>query len=148
MIDLLYRTWEELMGRASGPLHLRLILQPLMACLLAPLAGLRDARAGRTPFFWALASDSGQRRSLLMQGWEDIGRLFFIAVILDVIYSLIVLHRVAPLQTLLVAVILALLPYLLIRGVATRLAAHLGTGRSRGPAESGERRHNAHSSSE
>ena len=48
-------------------MHLRLVLQPLMACLLASLAGLRDARAGRTPFLWALAADPDQRRSLLRQ---------------------------------------------------------------------------------
>ena len=136
MIDLLTRTWEELMGRAGGPMHFRLILQPLMACLLASLAGLRDARQGRTPFAWALASDPDQRRSLLLQGWKDVGRLFLIAVVLDVIYSLIDLHRIAPLQTLLVAVTLAFVPYILLRGIATRLAAHLGVRERHDPVES------------
>jgi hypothetical protein len=138
MIDLLTRTWEELMGRAGGPMHFRLILQPLMACILASVAGLRDARARRTPFLWTLAADPDQRRSLLRQAWKDVGRIFLLAVVLDVIYSLIVLHRVAPLQTGLVAVVLAFVPYLLVRGIVTRLAARLGAGKRRGSAESGD----------
>ena len=128
MIDLLTRTWDELISRAAGPMHLRLFLQPLMACLLASLAGLRDAREGRTPFLWAVAADPDQRRMLLKQGWKDVRRLFLIAVVLDVIYSLIILHRIAPLQTLIVAVVLAFVPYLLLRGIATRLAVRLRSG--------------------
>jgi hypothetical protein len=148
MGDLLTRTWRELIGRAAGPEHLRLILQPLMASLLASLAGLRDAREGRPPFLWTLASDSNQRRSLLREGWKDVGKIFLIAVVLDVIYSLIVLHRVAPLQTLIVAIILAFVPYLVLRGIVTRLAARLGSGKPQPPAESDASNRDAQASSD
>src|SRR5262249_53863360 len=135
MDNVIVRTWEEIVGRAAGPLHLRLILQPLMACFLASRAGMRDARESRTPFFWTVARDPAQRRALLMEGWKDIAKLFAVAVVLDLIYCFIVLHRIAPLQTLLVAVTLAFVPYLLIRGIANRLAARLRWGKQGGSAE-------------
>src|SRR3954454_1738992 len=94
MDNLIVSAWEELTGRAAGPLHLRLIFQPLMACFLASRAGMRDAREGRTPFAWTVAKDPAQRRALLLEGWKDIANLFVVAVVLDVVYSLIVLHRV------------------------------------------------------
>jgi hypothetical protein len=44
---LLARTWEELIGRASEPMKLRLILQPIAATIIAIRAGVRDARGLR-----------------------------------------------------------------------------------------------------
>lgn len=122
MEELLTRLWDNLIGRAHGPLTLRLLLQPAVAIFLAARAGLRDAREGRPPYFWALLYDPEHRRGMLHEGWRDVGKIFVIAVVLDVIYQLIVLRWVYPGETLLVAAILALLPYLLIRGLVTRIA--------------------------
>ena len=46
-------------------MHLRLIGQPLVACILAVRAGLRDARENKAPYFWSLAFDPGHRRERL-----------------------------------------------------------------------------------
>jgi hypothetical protein len=58
----------------------------------------------------------------LNQGWKDIGKLFVIALILDAIYQLIV-HRGAYVgEMLITATILAIVPYILIRGPVNRIA--------------------------
>ena len=41
--------------RASGPLSFRFILQPSMAAIAAIHDGVKDARAGRSPYFWTVA---------------------------------------------------------------------------------------------
>ena len=121
MGDFLTRVTHDFLARIDGPMHLRLILQPLVACVFAVRAGLRDAREGKPPFFWALAFNAGHRRDLLRQGWKDIAKIFVAALILDVIYQLVALHTVHPVQALVVAVILAIVPYLLVRAPVTRL---------------------------
>lgn len=128
MEEMLRTAWNELMGRAAGPMHMRLIVQPAVVVFLAIRAGTRDARQGNPPYLWTILTDSDQRKRLLHEGWKDVAKIFTMAVILDLVYSLVVLHRIFPMQTLMVAVILAIVPYLLLRGVVTRLA---GGGRKR-----------------
>jgi hypothetical protein len=65
------------------------------------------------------------RRELLREGWRDIGTVFMIAVLLDVVYALLVHRWIFPGQTLLVATVLAIVPYVLIRGPITRIARRL-----------------------
>jgi hypothetical protein len=48
------RITENLSDRVSGPMHMRFLLQPIMATLLAIRSGLKDAKAGRPPYFWSL----------------------------------------------------------------------------------------------
>jgi hypothetical protein len=115
------RVWEMFIGRADGPLTLRLIFQPTVAAIFAIRAGLKDAREGRTPYLWSVFTNPAQRRDLLREGWKDVGTVFIIAVVLDVIYALIVHRWVYPGQALLVAAVLAIVPYLLIRGPVTRI---------------------------
>ena len=53
------RGWSELIARDSGPLHVRLLLQPLVASILAIRSGLKDAREGRPVFFWTFGRENG-----------------------------------------------------------------------------------------
>ena len=99
----------------------RIILQPSMAAFLGVMAGLKDARENRPPYFWTLFTDSTQRVDLIRQGWKAIARVFVLAVIMDLIYQLIVLRWIYPLELLIVAAGLAIVPYLLIRGPVNRL---------------------------
>lgn len=122
MEEILTRFWDNLIGRTEGPLTLRLFLQPVVAIFLATRAGLRDARAHRPPYFWALFYDSGQRREMLRDGWRDIAKVFVIAMILDTVYQVIVSRWVYPGEMLVVAIVLAVLPYLISRGLVTRIA--------------------------
>ena len=123
-------TWEMLVGRQSGPFAFRLILQPLMATLIAIRAGMRDARTGRPAFGWEVIANPRERRELLREGWHELARVFILAVLVDLVYEVIVFHRIYPGQSVIVAAVLALLPYPLIRGVVNRIACryHRGFG--------------------
>lgn len=125
MEDIMMRIVENLTDRVSGPMHFRLLLQPVMAIIFATLAGLKDAKAGNPPYFWALFSNPLHRREMLKDGWKSVGKVFVLAIILDVIYQMMVLGFVYPGEVIIVAFVLAILPYLLLRGLVTRIARSL-----------------------
>ena len=122
---MLWRGWNELIARYSGPLHIRLILQPLVATFLAIRAGQRDAGRGRPVYFWTIVRDPANRRFLLREGWADVGKLFVVAVCLDVVYQIVVLRTVYPVQALIVATTLAVVPYLAVRGLTNRFVSRI-----------------------
>jgi hypothetical protein len=122
MDSMWVRVGSQLLARVSGPMKFRLVLQPLMASFFAVRSGLADARAGKSPYFWALISDPAQRADMLKDGWKSVGRVFILALALDVVYQIIVLRFVYPGEAIIVAFILAILPYLILRGLVTRVA--------------------------
>jgi hypothetical protein len=122
MEELIARAWEGLEARVGGPMTFRLILQPAMAALLALRAGLKDAREGRPPYLWTLITDPGQRVDLLREGWRSIARVFGLAVVMDLIYEWVMGRWFYPLETLTVAIVLAVVPYLVLRGPVNRIA--------------------------
>ena len=122
MRDMLLRALMNVTERVGGPMTFRIILQPMMATLLAIRAGLKDAQHGRPPYLWTILTEPSQRVDLLHEGWKSIARVFFLAIIMDVIYQLIVQQWVYPLELILVAILLAVVPYLIIRGPVNRLA--------------------------
>ncbi len=113
---------ENMVDRVSGPMKLRLIVQPTMAVAFAVIGGLRDARLGKTPYFWGLLTDPAHRREMLRDGWKSVGKVFCLAIVLDMVYQFIVERFVHPGEAIIVAMILAIIPYLLVRGVVTRIA--------------------------
>jgi hypothetical protein len=122
------RGWENFLGRPFGPMGFRLILQPAVAIILAIRAGMRDARAGQPPFLWTVLSDQRQRRRLLREAWKDVGTVFIVALVLDSIYQVIVHASIYALELLLTATILAVIPYMIVRGLVTRLARRQSAG--------------------
>jgi hypothetical protein len=122
----------DFIQRLDGPLHLRFYLQPLMAVLLAVRDGIRDARAGRSAYLWTVLTDSSQRRYLLEDGWKGISKVFLLACLLDAIYEWIVWRSLRPLQMLLVAALLSVIPYSLLRGPVNRLMQRLPSRESHG----------------
>ena len=121
MKDMFSRGWAELIARDSGPLHIRLILQPLIATFLAIRSGLQDARNGRPVFFWTILGEPAKWRFLMREAWKDVGKLYLVAIVLDVAYQIMILHWFYPIQTLIVATALAIVPYFVFRGLANRL---------------------------
>jgi len=119
------RFFENLIGRLHGPLKFRLVLQPLMAVFVAIRDGRKDANEGRVGYFWALFTEPGQRRDLLRNGWQSVGKVFIIAMILDAVYQFIVVRWFYPGEALVVAVVLAIVPYVLLRGPASRLTSRM-----------------------
>ena len=121
MDELLMRIADNMLDRVSGPMRFRLVLQPLMAATFATISGLKDAKTGKPPYFWALLTRPDHRAEMLRDGWKSIRNVFILALVLDVIYQFIVQRFVYPFEALLVAFILAILPYLVLRGLVTRL---------------------------
>jgi hypothetical protein len=122
MEDLLARVFENLIARVSGPMKFRVLLQPIMASIFAIRAGLQDAKAGRPVFFWALLTDPAHRAGMIKDGWKSVGKVFVLALVLDVAYQIIVSRFVYPGEALIVAFVLAIVPYLILRGPVNRLA--------------------------
>jgi hypothetical protein len=116
------RLGTQLLARVTGPMKFRLVLQPAMAVFFAIRSGLADARAGRAPYLWGLIRDYSQREAMLKDGWKSISRVFILALVLDVVYQIIVLHFVYPGEAVIVAFVLAIFPYLIVRGLVTRVA--------------------------
>ena len=129
MDDMAARFFQDLAGRLSGPLTARFLIQPAVATALAVRDGLGDARSGRPPYFWTILTRSDERRRLLREGWKAVAKVFVVAVALDVVYQIVVLDHVFPGEAMLVALVLAFLPYLLVRGPAARIARSLVSGR-------------------
>jgi hypothetical protein len=121
MEQFLARIWENLVDRTEGPLKFRFVLQPSVACILAIRAGLRDCRQGKSAFLWSLVFHPGHRRELLWELWRDVGRVLMTALLIDVVYQLWILRTVYPGEAVLVAITLAIVPYIVVRGPITRL---------------------------
>ena len=112
--------------------YLTRVVQPLMAILFAIRDGRRDARDGRTAYLWSLFTDPVERRYLLESGWKGISKVFVLAFGLDVVYQFMVLHGLKPLQALLTAIVLAVIPYAVLRGPVNRITRIGEAHKSRG----------------
>ena len=116
------RLIDDLTNRITGPISLRLFLQPTMAAFFAIRAGLADAKSGKAPYFWGLMTDPAHRRDMFKDGWKSVGKVFVLAGVLDIVYQVIIGSFVYLGEVIIVAVVLAIVPYLLVRGLVTRLA--------------------------
>ena len=121
MDDIWMRVMENMADRVSGPMKFRLLLQPIMASIFAIRSGLKDAKAGNPPYFWTLLGDPAQRAVMIKDGWKSVGKVFLFALALDVVYQIVVERFVYPGEALIVAFVLAIVPYLILRGLVTRL---------------------------
>ena len=59
---------------------------------------------------------------MLKDGWKSVGNRFLLAIVLDVVYQIIAERFVYLGEAIIVAIILAIVPYLVLRGLVTRLA--------------------------
>lgn len=122
MEELWHRFVGDLVARLDGPLHFRLIVQPLVAVVFAALDGFKDAKAGKPAYGWAVFTSPEHRQHLLKDGWKHFGKIFILAIVLDVIYQIKVHHALYPMEMLLTALVLAVVPYVLLRGPVNRIA--------------------------
>src|SRR4051812_6676056 len=102
MEEILIRFWENLMSRPDVSMHLRFLFQPIVASVLAIRAGIKDESEGRSAFLLSLIMERGGRRGLLSEVWADVGKLFIMACVLDLIFQVIALRWFYPLETLVV----------------------------------------------
>jgi hypothetical protein len=128
IFEPLQRIWEDLVARPSGPLALRFLLQPAVSSALAIRDGFKDAREGRSAYFWSVVSNPAERRSRLNEGLKATGKVMILAVVLDAVYQIIELGTFYPGESIIVAFVLGFLPYLILRGPVARIKRRLGKG--------------------
>jgi hypothetical protein len=129
--DLLLRMWTDLLARPGGPFAFRLVLQPLMAVLFAVRDGYKDARTGRSTYFWTLLHDPVRRRGRLVEGVKATVKIVLLGVAIDAAFQLRVLGSFYPGEAFGFALLLGFVPYLLIRGPADRVVRWLSAHRRR-----------------
>jgi hypothetical protein len=116
------RIWRDLVERPDAPMRFRFILQPLMVAIVAIRHGLKDARAGRSPYFWTMLANPRERTQRLNEGLNATARVILLGLVMDAIYQVIVLKQFFPAEAVIVALLFAFIPYVIIRGPATRIA--------------------------
>ena len=113
--------FQDILARLSGPGRLRFIVQPIVAIILGAKSGMKDARSGLPPFFWALAFHGEHRRELLKTTLASIRDLAAVAILLDIVFQFIIFHDVRPGAALVVGPLLITLPYAVSRAATNRL---------------------------
>ena len=104
VVNVLQLGLDQLLGRLSGPLNFRLVVMPTVVTIIALRAAWKDLREGRPAFLGIWIQDPVERKRVF-RGWlKDVGRIFIVAVVLDIAYQLIVFRWVYPGMVLVVAV--------------------------------------------
>lgn len=121
-LETLQRIWRNVIDRPNGPLSFRFILQPSVAAFFATRDGVRDARVARSPFFWTVLWNARERGGRLREGLNATARIILLGLVMDTIYQVLELPTFHPNEALIVALLLAFMPYVVIRGTVTRIA--------------------------
>ena len=115
------RVWRNITARPGGPMTFRFVLQPAMAAIAALRDGVNDARLGRTPYLSAIVRGVEGRGARLWEGIVSTARILILGVVMDVIYQLVFLDTFYPAESAIIAVLLAFVPYALLRGPFARI---------------------------
>ena len=123
LADMVARGWHNFLARPTGSLNLRFIFQPAVASAVALRAGIKDPKQGHPAYLWAALTDAEHRRwHLLYGGAKEIRTPFVVAAILDAVYQMIEHEFIYPLELLFTATLLAVVPYVILRGPVNRVA--------------------------
>lgn len=116
------RLWRNIVARPGGPMTFRFILQPVMAAIAAWKDGSADARLNRPPYLASIIRGQGDRGHLLWEGVISTARIILLGIGMDAVYQVTVLKTFHPGEAAVIALLLAFVPYLLLRGPFRRLA--------------------------
>jgi hypothetical protein len=122
--EYLHRVVSDLIARSDGPMTFRFYLQPTMAFIAALHDGIKDAKSGRQPYWVHFIHADRQGR---IASWHEsvtaVTRVLLLGVVMDVIYQFRVFGAFDyPVETFVIAVVLAFVPYILLRGPIARIA--------------------------
>lgn len=132
--EVLGRIGRDVAERPGGPMTFRFVLQPCMAALAAWHDGTKDARLHRSPYLWTVLTDRDASAGRLREGVIATARVLLLGLIMDGAYQAIVLKTFYPGEMVLIAILLAFLPYLLLRGSFARLMGWRSGRKSADPA--------------
>ena len=117
-----HRFWHDILARASGPMTFRFYLQPTMAAIAACHDGIVDARRGHKSFFWTAWFHRGAQPGRLREGLNATARIILLGLSMDMIYQFRVLDRFYPVEALMITILLAVVPYFLLRWIVEAVA--------------------------
>jgi hypothetical protein len=115
------RLWRDLFERPGGPMSFRFVLQPVMAAAAALHDGILDARANRSPYLWSLMNEPWRRSVRLSEGLVSTARIMLLGIGMDVVYQTQALGTFYPAEAVIIALVLAFVPYLILRGPIARI---------------------------
>jgi hypothetical protein len=118
----LKQLWMNILAEPRGPFAFRFILQPVLAAGAALRDGINGARAGRSPFLWAIACGIEAPGGLLWEAIRSTAKVVIAAVAMDGVYQWLVLDAFYPREAVAIALLLGFIPYLLLRGPIRRVA--------------------------
>lgn len=116
------RFWTDIFERPGGPMTFRFILQPTMAALAALHDGIQDARTGRPTYLWTLITAPQEHGDYLRDALISTARIILLGLGMDAIYQATLLKTFYPGEMVIVALLLAFVPYLILRGPFARIA--------------------------
>jgi len=127
MKEIVLQFLENTLHRTEGPMNIRIIIQPLMSTIFAVIAGVKDAKNNRKPFLWRFKFLRKERIKIVKETYRDVGKVFILAIVLDIIYQCIVVYShntkdaISIKESVLVAFILAIVPYAIVRALINRI---------------------------
>ncbi len=116
------RAWRNIAAQPGGPMTFRFVRQPTMAAIAALRDGIKDARTGRWPYLWTVVHDPAQGMSRLDEGLLSTARIIPFGLVGDATYHVAILRTFYPGEKVIVALVLAFLPYLILRDPINRAA--------------------------
>ena len=112
---------ERIIERVTGPFHLRLIFQPLIAVILGIRDGMTDAKQNRPPYILELFRNRTNRKSNINQGIKSVLYPLIVGIILDGIVQFLIFDKLRVWGAVIAGIIIIGLPYSLSRGISNRL---------------------------
>jgi hypothetical protein len=116
------RIWQNLFDRPGGPMVFRFILQPIMASIAAFRGGLKDARSGQAPFLASILTNPQKRAGRLNEALLATAQIILLGLVMDGIYQFMEFKTFHPAEAVIIALLLGFVPYLILRGLVTRIA--------------------------
>ncbi len=84
--------------------------------------GIKDAREGHKSFFWTALWDPSQHSGRLREGLTSTARILLLGLSMDVIYQFKVFDIFYPAEAVVIAILLAVVPYFVFRWVVEIVA--------------------------
>ena len=120
-LDTIERLFRQVAARPGSPMSFRFILQPAMAAIAAIHGARKDMRLGRPPYMWTLLHRPQERLGRLRAAANATARIILLGLVMDTIYQVIVLERFYPVEAVVIALLLAFVPYVVLRGLLLRI---------------------------
>jgi hypothetical protein len=112
---------ERIVGRVTGPMSFRFILQPCVAILLGIRDGRLDAKAGTPPYIFDVLFRPKDRDRALKSALHTLLTPMIVGTVLDAIAQYLIFQNIRVVGAMLVGALVMGVPYSLARGITNRI---------------------------